>query len=243
MEGCCKFTKYLFIFFNVLFFLIGAAALGIGIWAQVSETFTDQVRKLLVDFLQLDQVSVEKVFDADMIQNAAILIIIAGAIVMVIGFLGCCGGIRENQCLLVSFFLSLFIILGILVAGIVLVLQFPQVLDQRFEPVLKDMVEDWNKDPAVNKTIDFIQTELKCCGITGSSDYNSTVPTSCKDDGGNIYQVGCLKAFQNRIEKELKGNPWVVGGIGIGVLVLLVLGMILSCSLCCAIKNSDKSAV
>ena len=51
----------------------------------------------------------------------------------------------------------------------------------------------------------------------------TTVPTSCED-----FKIGCLEAFQDYFDNLLKRNPWTVGGIGIGVLVLLLLGMILS---------------
>ncbi|KAF3859700.1 hypothetical protein F7725_022099 [Dissostichus mawsoni] len=48
------------------------------------------------------------------------LMIAIGVIILVLGFLGCCGAIRENRCLLLLFFISLLIIfvLLLLAAGI-----------------------------------------------------------------------------------------------------------------------------
>ena len=66
-----------------------------------------------------------------------------------------------------------------------------------------------------------------------------TVPDSCKDPNGDIYATGCLKAFTAKIESVLADNPWILIGVGIGVLAILIFGMILSCCLCCAIRKAD----
>jgi len=248
LSGCCSFTKFLFIFFNVIFFLIGAAALGIGIWAQVSKTFTEQVYKLLEEVFKLDKADVTKVIDAETIDSAAILIIVGGAVVMVLGFIGCFGALKENQCLLGAFFVLLFLILGVIVAGVILVQFFPSTLKDNFKPVLKEIVGEWNGNGNANQTIDLIQTQLKCCGVDGKIDYNNankTIPHSCYPDGNSNnapYDQGCLKAFSEQISAELADHPWIVAGIGIGVLGILIIGMVLSCCLCCAIRKADGEA-
>jgi len=245
LTGCCTFTKFLFIFFNIIFFLIGAAALGIGIWAQVSKEFTTQVYDVLKDTLKLDEDAIKAVLSPETIDNAAILIIVGGGIVMILGFLGCFGAMRESQCLLVTFFIFLFLILGVLVAGAILVLAFPTTLENNFKPELKKLFDQWTNSN-VNETIDFIQMELHCCGIDGSQDYtnaNKTIPTSCKDKDGAVYPNGCLAAFGQKINDELAHRPWMVGGIGIGVLAILVIGMVLSCCLFCAVRKADDEYV
>jgi len=249
LTGCCTFTKFLFIFFNIIFFLIGAAALGIGIWAQVSKEFTTQVYDVLKDTLKLDEAAIKDVLSPETIDNAAILIIVGGGIVMILGFLGCFGAMRESQCLLVTFFIFLFLILGIIVAGAILVLAFPTTVENNFKPEFKKIFDRWTADPNVNETIDFIQMELHCCGIDGSEDYtnaNKTIPVSCREGNvlaGAVYAKGCLAAFGEKINDLLAHRPWMVGGIGIGVLAILVIGMILSCCLFCAVRKADDEYV
>lgn len=239
LSGCCTCTKYTFIFFNFIFFLVGAAALGVGIWAQVSEEFTQQVHTILSVTFKISQEDVEKVVDAETIDSAAILIIVGGAVVMVLGFIGCFGAMKENQCLLGTFFVLMFLILGVLVAGVVLVMFFPETVSNNFKPVLKKVVDEWRSSGSTNQTIDLIQHELKCCGVDGKQDYNSTVPESCKDPSDNtIYDRGCLAAFKEKINELLSSQPWIVGGVGIGVLAIIVIGMILSCCLCTAVRKS-----
>ena len=64
--------------------LLGCAVLGIGIWLQVSKgSYASVVPN--VSFL-----------------GASVLCIIAGVLILIIGFFGCCGAIMENQCMLLT---------------------------------------------------------------------------------------------------------------------------------------------
>ena len=72
-----------------------------------------------------------------------------------------------------TFFIFLFLILGIIVAGAILVLAFPTTVEDNFKPEFKKIFDRWTADPNVNETIDFIQMELHCCGIDGSEDYTN----------------------------------------------------------------------
>lgn len=244
--GCWQFTKFVFIFFNILFFLIGGAALGVGIWAQVSKNFTETVYELLKNTFKLDQSTVDEVVSADTVDNAAILIIVGGAIVMLIGFIGCFGAMCQNKCLLMTFFVMLFLILGVLVAGVILFAAFPDTVEANFKPAFEKVFDEWVKNPAANGTIVLIQENLNCCGINGEVDYtseNKTIPASCKDNNGDVYSTGCVKAFRNKFNDILKDAPWIIGGIGIGVLALLLIGMILSCCLFCGLNGDDGKVV
>ena len=61
----------------------GGLLLGLGIWAVVG---ADSLKRLLTD-------------DPDVF-NAVYVIIAAGALLVVVGFFGCCGAIKENRCML-----------------------------------------------------------------------------------------------------------------------------------------------
>jgi len=72
--------------------LIGAGLLALGIWSKVSETS-------LADVIKDDET-------ASNLSYLAWGIIVIGAVVFVVGFLGCCGAIKESQCMLATVRLS-----------------------------------------------------------------------------------------------------------------------------------------
>ncbi|EGV93251.1 Tetraspanin-8, partial [Cricetulus griseus] len=45
------------------------------------------------------------------------MLIAVGAIIMVLGFLGCCGAVKESRCMLLLFFIGLLLILLLQVAA------------------------------------------------------------------------------------------------------------------------------
>jgi tetraspanin-5 len=76
--------KYLLFGFNVIFWLVGFAIFGIGIYAWVEkETFT-----------RLSSLSIGVLFDP------AFIFLVVGGFVFIIGFCGCVGALRENTSLL-----------------------------------------------------------------------------------------------------------------------------------------------
>ena len=69
----------------IFFQLLGCAILGVGIWVRVDPNF-----KQYVDNSE----------SFNYLYACAYILIVVGVIVMVVGFLGCCGAIRESQCML-----------------------------------------------------------------------------------------------------------------------------------------------
>ncbi|XP_059150675.1 CD9 antigen-like isoform X1 [Physella acuta] len=219
LGSCYTCIKYLMFAFNFLFWLLGCAILGVGIWLRVDQNAAE----FLKDSPKLE-----------IIHTAAYVLIAIGFLIMVIGFLGCCGAIRENQCLLATFFLFLFIIFATLLGfGI-----WAAVARQNFKDITADMlkegVEKYYEDSNQKAFMDTIQTSLNCCGHTaGNIDYNvvSGVPQSCLPDN---YDKPCNDALYSWLESRLI----IIAGIAIGIAVVMILGMIFSMVLCCAIRDT-----
>ncbi|KAL8178755.1 UNVERIFIED_CONTAM: Tetraspanin-1 [Gekko kuhli] len=92
----------------------GAALLGIGIWVSVDSTsFINLFGPLSANVLQF--------------VNVGYLLIAIGAVLFVLGFLGCCGAQRESKCLLITFFSIILIIFIIEVAAAVVALVYTSV--------------------------------------------------------------------------------------------------------------------
>uniref|UniRef100_A0A8C9FY42 Uncharacterized protein n=1 Tax=Pavo cristatus TaxID=9049 RepID=A0A8C9FY42_PAVCR len=83
-HNCLQCIKYLMFVFNLLFWLGGCGILGVGIWLAVTQ---GNFATLSSSFPSL---------------SAANLLIVTGTFVMIIGFVGCIGAIKENKCLLLS---------------------------------------------------------------------------------------------------------------------------------------------
>ncbi|XP_065808617.1 tetraspanin-18B isoform X3 [Labrus bergylta] len=103
MEGdCLGCMKYLMFIFNFFIFLGGSFLLGVGVWVLV------------------DPMGFREIVAANPLLFTGVYVILAmGGMLFLLGFLGCCGAIRENKCLLLFFFmLILFIFLAELAAAV-----------------------------------------------------------------------------------------------------------------------------
>ncbi|XP_060936944.1 tetraspanin-9 [Limanda limanda] len=219
-----KCLKYLLFFFNLLFWLSGCIILGVSIYLKVSK-------------------------DANKITNTAMpgidLMIAIGVIIMLLGFLGCCGAIKENRCMLLLFFISLLLIFILLVAA--------GILGAVGESKVKDLVmveleklTPLSKQPQnVRDDVETLQRELKCCGILkGAADWTK-VPDSCRCNStdtdcksGAIFSETCGDKIISLLEQHLK----VVLGIAFAVAVLMIFGMVFAMILYCQIGRKNSGA-
>lgn len=181
--------------------------------------------------------------------NVAITLIIIGFLIFLIAFLGCCGAIRENYCMLVTFSA---IILGILIIELIgagLILAFKSKLKTLTEKGIVMAIEKYNTtDAAVDKVLDDIQSHLKCCGANNYSEwhihnklYNNTdvLPYSCCAETVNgctdrqAYAKGCV----NQIDEEIRGSFGLLGGIAIAIAVIQLIGIVFACCLSKSVKK------
>uniref|UniRef100_A0A670YLQ7 Tetraspanin 8 n=1 Tax=Pseudonaja textilis TaxID=8673 RepID=A0A670YLQ7_PSETE len=101
MAGVSSCMKYSMFIFNFLFWIIGCLILGISIWIRVSKDIQEEFKT-----------------ESSMLSPVNLLIAV-GSVIMVLGFLGCCGAMKESQCMLLLFFIGLLMILLLqIVAGI-----------------------------------------------------------------------------------------------------------------------------
>lgn len=181
--GCgAKCAKAMLIIFNIIFWLSGCALLGVGIWLRIDHG--------ILKVMQLSQINQEdKVLD-----YAAYLIIAIGAFVFLVGFLGCCGAIKENKCCLGLYIFFLLIVMAAELAAGVLVLVYKDGIVGAIEGGLtKEIGEDNyvskdDKGKYVYTTfgtgMNFAQTSLMCCGVNGPADYTGSNYTKSATDTG-----------------------------------------------------------
>ncbi|XP_077582876.1 CD9 antigen [Stigmatopora nigra] len=206
VEGGMKCVKYLLFVFNFLFWLMGSFVLAVGLWLR----FDPETVSLL---------NGEKAPDTYFI--GVYILIGAGSLVMLVGFFGCCGAVRESQCLLGSFFACLLIIFGAEVAaGVFGFLN----KDKIIEDVQNFYTTTYNEN--INSTLIIsYQKVLNCCG---------TLANNCSD------QELAIKDCETGIKDFFNTKLYIIGYVGIGIAGIMIIGMIFSMVLCCAVRNSRE---
>jgi len=171
LEGCDRFLKYIFFFFTFVLFLLGCVAIGIGAWASIDKGFTTLIGANVPGV------------DAHALKQAAVLLIIVGIGIMLVGFLGCCGAMKENTCFLGLFSVCLFLVFVLMIAGAVMAANYQPILKKLLKTGLETLKKDYDPSkPNATSTaaLNSIQHDFKCCVFHAP---NETVPASCYENG------------------------------------------------------------
>ncbi|XP_076776372.1 tetraspanin-8 [Arvicanthis niloticus] len=234
MAGVSSCLKYSMFFFNFLFWLCGTLILGLAIYVRVSKDGKEIIASGDIGTNPLVAVNI---------------LIAVGAIIMVLGFLGCCGAIKESRCMLLLFFIGLLLILLLQVAAGILGATFKsqtnRILNETLYENAKLLSETSNEAKEFQKAMIVLQTELKCCGLDrGAADWGNNfkdAKESCQCTGSNcdnyeqnsVYPTTCVSPIKDLIEK----NFIIVIGVAFGLAVIEILGLVFSMVLYCQIGS------
>ncbi|NXA57961.1 TSN8 protein, partial [Mohoua ochrocephala] len=106
------------------------------------------------------------------------LLIAVGSIIMVLGFLGCCGAVKESRCMLMMFFIGLLLILILQVTGGILGAVYkPQVesiLNQTLMASVAALQSTAEVDKEYQEMFQKFEREKQCCGLlNGPKDWGA----------------------------------------------------------------------
>lgn len=227
VEGGIKCIKYLLFVFNLLFVVAGIGLIATGAYVNIK---MDEY----YDFFGKEYL------------GPGILIIVVGVLIFLIAFFGCCGAIRENYCLTMTFAVSLAIIFILEIAGGITGFVLRDKIEDDVKDVLQDAMQNYNKTgyDGVTKTWNKLQEEFDCCGVTSNLDWKEkrdmNPPDSCCKVAGcntalnnTVYTSGCT----DKMEDWLKGKVAIIGGVGIGLAFVQVVGIMFACCLARAIRK------
>jgi len=244
METSIKCVKYTLFLFNLLFSLSGLFLIITG--GVVQGAYSQYL-----DFL------------GDAFFSTPVFLIIVGCIIFFVAFFGCCGAIKENHCMTLTFAILLGVIFLMEIgAGIAAYKLKGQVNDLLYDNMEMGM-QNYNQTgyDGVTHTWDGIQHELNCCGTEEYQDWSnvtfssgSDVPDSCclsdvvgcglgvlnlspSEAAMKIHTEGCLDIFSVKI----KSNIGAVGGLGIGIGFFQLCGMIFALYLANTIKKEYET--
>ncbi|XP_074511179.1 tetraspanin-4 [Sebastes fasciatus] len=224
---CC--VKYLMFVFNLIFWLGGCGLFGIGVWLSFTQA---EFSSLPLSFPSL---------------SAANLLLVAGGITMVTGFLGCLGALKEQRCLLFMFFVILLLLVLTEVTLMLVIHVFHDELDSKAQGELRDGMKVYETEPGLKKSWDNVQKMFKCCGVTNKTDWydvlNGTLPSSCCSVGTVRCVDGWSEPCYQKARQWLLDNiPSVLvfgGCIGVVQILALVFSMLMYCQILCAEKDLD----
>ncbi|TDG96538.1 hypothetical protein EPR50_G00229880 [Perca flavescens] len=217
-ELCVKYALFIF---NFVFWLAGTGVLAVALWLR----FDSRTVGLF-----------ESEDSPTVFFTGVYILIAAGALMMVVGFLGCCGAIKESPCMLGLFFLFLLLIFAVEVAAGIRGLSNKDRVVEDFTEFYKQTYSNYKdtKQDALKETLRLIHFGLDCCGPTG------TVIDAAKDICPQQEGLALLvtKSCPAAIDEMFNNKLHIIGGVGIGIGVIVIFGMIFSMMLCCAIKKS-----
>lgn len=233
-----KIVQYTFFAFNFLIWVLGIVVLGVGIWSHAEAG------------------SWKSLVDLDAIGQAANLLIAAGIIVAILGFLGCWGAVKKVRVLLVLYSVVVVLIFILeIAAGIYSYKKKDKVEAKIASAVKKAVEENYGKgDKAsllVTKAVDLFQKKIKCCGVNSPGDYkgsywgqhnathDQTVPKSCcrkqndatcnikvNANSTSIWNTGCVE----QSKKWAQGNMMYLVNVGVAIAVVELGGIV--CAVC-----------
>ncbi|KAH0949791.1 hypothetical protein HN011_007427 [Eciton burchellii] len=234
VSGGMACVKYLLFLFNLIFAITGIVFISVG-------------AVILVVYNGYNNF-VDSWFFA-----APVLMIIVGVIVFLVSFFGCCGAVKENHCMIITFSVLLLLIfaleLGAGITGYMMRGEVANMLHNRLNGTLRQ----YENNGDVQRSWDIMQHDLQCCGMNGPTDWpmvgfpGNTVPDSCckevpsqsKCDLNSIhvYSDGCMAKLQSAIEN----NAMILGGVGIGIALIQLIGVIFACCLARSIRREYET--
>ncbi|XP_005093032.1 tetraspanin-4 [Aplysia californica] len=180
-------VKYIFFGFNIFLWLLGCGVLAVAIWLWGTRGTSVSVIPTY-SFL-----------------SASSLCIIASVIILVIGFMGCCGAFLENQCLLIGYFVLVLLVFALEITagtlGFVMKDRVHKIIHSemtggiRYDYRTEVQIETADHNNTLvdrdskgwSTMLDLVQKDLGCCGVDNHTDWyyvqawpnEQRVPESC----------------------------------------------------------------
>ncbi|KAK9542522.1 hypothetical protein VZT92_000377 [Zoarces viviparus] len=233
VEGCTKCIKYLLFFFNFIFWLAGGVILGVALWLRHDPKTSN-----------LLEVELDGAYAPSTFYISVHILIAVGAVMMVVGFLGCYGAIQESQCLLGTFFACLVILFACEVAAGIwgfmhkdtVSKEMIKYYDSVYDKVVLETLTN-SKREAAAAVIKIFHETLECCG----NGYVTSALTQISDKLGLTDicpTTGTSIDCHKRIDELFTDKIYLIGIAALVVAIIMIFEMIFSMVLCCGIRNS-----
>uniref|UniRef100_A0A3B3CQF2 CD81 molecule a n=1 Tax=Oryzias melastigma TaxID=30732 RepID=A0A3B3CQF2_ORYME len=231
VDGCTRCIKYTLFVFNFIFWLVGGGILGLALFMR-----HDHQVKSLLD-ITLDGRQPPSTF-----YNSIHILIAVGAVMMVVGFLGCYGAIQESQCLLGTFFTCLVILFACEVAAGIYGYMHRETIskdmitfyDFMYDEAMKvGVTQNGDNKPAMQGLKIFHETVNFLFGYP--LNVNMLTGSHCGSDQSSCFS---WQSCHTSINELFSTKIYIVGIVALVIAVIMIFEMIFSMVLCCGIRNS-----
>lgn len=169
--------KYVVVFYNFLFWLLGVVILGLSAYLWWDSQ----------NYLDLNEVGQYYV-------TPFIVLLILGGVMTIVGFLGCCGAVRESSCLLGTYFLFCVTMCVACGASLFWAVHNENIVRDKIKRDTQRLIQlnyGIGHTNATEMLVDRIQRDFECCGALGPEDWlNSSYNRGNKSSGVDIGVVG-----------------------------------------------------
>ncbi|KAG5281024.1 hypothetical protein AALO_G00066620 [Alosa alosa] len=234
---CGIFTsKTVLLFISLIFWAAGAALAFVG--ASVIKS-VDNFENFLADKYTL---------------IPAVIIICVAVLMFIIGIVGCCSTLSESKLGLGFFLICILIIFAAEVAALVCGFIYMGRINGSLEKSMTTVFEKYDGQNPESRTVDLLQSQLQCCGVSNYTDWtsmpwysshNNTVPLSCckntttctgrPDQPDQLNTQGC----EIQLEKFLQSVSGYALLVILGFAIVKFFGIISVCVITCRSRRND----
>ncbi|XP_072528855.1 tetraspanin-8-like isoform X2 [Salminus brasiliensis] len=196
-----------FVFFNVLFAILGVVFIGLGLMAH----------------FQLREEEGNKL-------TGVICMVVVGAVIFILSVLGAYGAQKENKNVLIAFFVIMCMGTIVLLRLAIPVAMSRNEVIPMLEKEFQTLVPLNKADKDFQHTLQYFQEQANCCGLfNGYQDWGNDVPASC--DCADVEPDQCrlitqtnnnyLISIKNRKVYSQPCGPLIMGYINTGLNIAL----------------------
>lgn len=127
-----------------------------------------------------------------------------GFLLLLVGILGFIITYKANICLTRLFLVILGMLLIGLIVGSILTYVFRKDIDSTLDSGLKVALEEYASNQYVRKEVDFMQSELKCCGVDNYTDWLETSWYHNQTDPRVPYPASCCQGNCSYLSPDLQ---------------------------------------
>ncbi|XP_046861310.1 CD151 antigen-like isoform X2 [Xenia sp. Carnegie-2017] len=232
-----KALKTNFAVFLVLFWCAGIALVGVAIWTLV------------------DKFEYQHLLGSDNYIIIVSLMILAGIVVIAIGFLGCCGSVKDNRFMLIAFFVMVVSVFLIELSAGIVAFAYRGELEDELEESFLSAMNKYTIDSDEKKAIDKAQEKFWCCGAVQYYQWNQTVWFNIESNNINTtreegklrvpdscckppIKIGCgyvthpsninYKGCIEKLSDIIEDHLLILGIVGLGASILQVIGLVVT---------------